>query len=145
MDILQQLLLFRPGDGALHYQLAVTFGMQGDESAALKHYRTALDAGLPEVEEGQAALAFTATLRSQGRFLEAARFLREMLARRPHDDGLRAFLALTLHKLGMHSEAVQTLIRLLVTTSDSSHVQSIAGILSFYADSLDQRTEPWSA
>ena len=144
-DILEQMLVFAPKDAQLHYHMAVTCGMQGDETPALEHYRAALEAGLPDQEEGQAVLATTATLRSQGRFLEAARFLRKMLERRPNDDGLRAFLALTLHKLGMHSEALQTVIRLLVTTSESKHIRSLAPVLSFYADSLDQRTGSRSA
>jgi tetratricopeptide (TPR) repeat protein len=144
-QILEELLLFEPESALVHYHLAVTHGMQGEDRPAIFHYRAALDTGLPEVEEGQAALAMSATLRSQGRYLEAARFLREILTRRPQDDGLRAFLALTLHKLGMHAEAVTILIRLLVTTSSSSHIRTVAPILSFYADSLDQRTEEQSA
>jgi tetratricopeptide (TPR) repeat protein len=145
LRILEELLLFEPDSALVHYHLAVTHGMQGEDRPAVFHYRAALDTGLPELEEGQAALAMSATLRSQGRYLEAARFLREIITRRPQDDGLRAFLALTLHKLGMHAEAVTILIRLLVTTSDSSHIRTVAPLLTFYADSLDQRTEEQSA
>jgi tetratricopeptide (TPR) repeat protein len=137
--ILDQLLLFAPDDALIHFQLAVTHCMEGNEADALAHYRSAIDAGLPDAEEGQAMLVYASTLRSQGRFLEAARFLREATARRPDDDGLRAFLALTLHKLGMHAEAVQLLIRLLVSSSASQSVQTLGPVLSFYADSLDQR------
>jgi hypothetical protein len=40
---------------------------------------------------------------------------------------------------------LQTVIRLLVTTSESKHIRSLAPVLSFYADSLDQRTGSRSA
>jgi thioredoxin-like negative regulator of GroEL len=134
--VLEAILQETPGDPLAHYHMATTFIGQGDDAAAISHYKLALDAGLPDEEDGQAILAYAALLRSQRKYLRAARFLQESLSRRPDDDGIRVFLALTQHKLGMHTEAVQSLVRILLSTADSSRIRDLTPMLSFYAGDI---------
>ena len=136
-QVLEAILEETPGDPLAHYHLATTCIGQGDDRAAISHYQSALEAGLPDEEDGQAVLAYAALLRSQRKYLRAARFLQESLTRRPGDDGIRVFLALTQHKLGMHTEAVQSLVRILLSTADSSRIQELSPMLSFYAGDIE--------
>jgi len=141
--ILEELLETSPEDPLVHFHLATTCIGRGDDRTAMDHYKAAIDAGLPSEEDGQAVLAYAALLRSERKYLRAARFLQESLSRRPDDDGIRVFLALTQHKLGMHTEAVQSLVRILISTSDSPRLRELSPMLSFYAG--DIRFQPHSA
>jgi thioredoxin-like negative regulator of GroEL len=136
-QVLEAILEETPEDPLVHYHLATTCIGRGDDAAAISHYKFALDAGLPDEEDGQAVLAYAALLRSQRKYLRAARFLQESLSRRPGDDGIRVFLALTQHKLGMHTEAVQSLVRILLSTADSARINELSPMLSFYAGDID--------
>lgn len=134
---MEEILTERPQDPMVHFQLATTYVGQGETKAAIAHYEAAFDAGLPEHEDGHAILAYAALLRSQRKYLKAARFLQDALSRRPDDDGIRIFLALTQHKLGMHTEAVQSLVRILISSSDSHRIRELSPMLSFYAGDID--------
>jgi thioredoxin-like negative regulator of GroEL len=135
--LLEQLVDEDPEDSLVHFHLATTCIGQGDESDAVDHYRRALELGLPYEEDGKAILAYAGLLRSQRKYLKAAWFLQDALLRRPDDDGIRVFLALTQHKLGMHAEAIQLLVRILLSSSASERIRELSPMLSFYAGDID--------
>ncbi|MEU6817080.1 tetratricopeptide repeat protein [Streptomyces sp. NPDC046860] len=74
---------------------------------AVRLYRRALDAGLPEDRRRQAVIQLASTLRALGRPEAAAELLLAERARTSDrlDDALTAFLALTLIDLGREREA----------------------------------------
>ncbi len=135
--LLEQMVDEKPEDSLIHFHLATTCIGQGDEHEAIDHYERALELGLPYDEDGKAILAYAGLLRSQRKYLKAAWFLQDALLRRPGDDGIRVFLALTQHKLGMHTEAVQLLVRILLSSSASERIQDLSPMLSFYAGDID--------
>lgn len=137
---MKKILEEHPDDPIVHFQLATTYVGRGEIKSAVHHYATAIEAGLPENEDRHAVLAYAALLRSQRKYLRAARFLQETLSRRPNDDGVRVFLALTQHKLGMHTEAVQSLVRILISTAESGRIRELSPMLSFYAGDIDFNT-----
>ena len=140
-EILTDLLETQPENAVLHYHLGVTLGRLGDHRGAIAAYRTALNLGLDEEDEGRAIVACATTLRAKGRYFEAARELRSGLERRPDDDALRALLALCLHKLGMYGDALHAVMTLLLSTTDSDHIRAHAPLISLYTDELVDRDE----
>lgn len=56
----------------------------------------------------------------------------------PDDGALRTFLAMALFNTGEHHEAMQLLLRLVATTSDSPHVQQYRPAIEHYAADLTQ-------
>lgn len=143
-SVLEELVRAEPDNALAHYHLATTCVGQGEDAPAMEHYKCAMDGGLPEEEDGHAVLAYAALLRAQRKYLRAARFLQESLSRRPDDDGIRVFLALTQHKLGMHTEAVQSLVRILISTAESPRIQDLSPMLSFYAGDINFQPRPSS-
>ncbi|MNP86275.1 hypothetical protein D3C76_1864110 [compost metagenome] len=49
-----------------------------------------------------------------------------------------AFLAMALHNLGAHHEAMEILLKLLAETSADQGIKDYSKAISFYSDKLDQ-------
>ena len=128
-----------PDDGVVAYQTAWIHDRMGLESAAVPHYRRAIDSGQLGPEDRLGALSGCgSTLRVLGRYDEAADLLRAAAAEYPDDGAVQAFLAMALYNLGRHHEATSLLLRLLAATSEAPNVQAYRQSIEYYAQDLDK-------
>ncbi len=134
--LLEEMQEITPEDGRVSFHLALTCIAGSDETTAIRLLARAVELGLPASEEIEAVLAWTACLRTRKRYFEAARVLRSALERHPDEAVLQAFLALTMHTMGMHGEAAQMMVNVVVQTSGNRRVQDFATALRHYADQL---------
>ncbi|MFP5333786.1 MAG: tetratricopeptide repeat protein, partial [Actinomycetes bacterium] len=101
-----------PSDPRLAFERAEALDAAGRPADAVRRYRQALDAGLPEPRRTRARVQLAVALRSQGRPEEALAELDAVLAEHP-SAAAAAFRALVLHDLGRPAEALrQALVEL---------------------------------
>ncbi|KAI7246725.1 hypothetical protein KC345_g12035 [Hortaea werneckii] len=138
-EILLQLL---PGDrrnAVLHYQLAWTHDVLGLEREAVTYYEQSLVLGLSDEEQKAGAmLGLGSTYRTLGQYSRSQRVLEQGVQEFPQRAEFKAFLAMTLHNLGAHSEAMELLLKLLADTSADTGIQSYSKAIKFYSDKLEQ-------
>ncbi|GAB3577444.1 tetratricopeptide repeat protein [Leifsonia lichenia] len=104
------LVAARPtGDPSALFEAAGARDYAGREADAEPLYRASIAGGLADPQRARAVIQLASTLRNLGRAGESVELLRAELAAHPeHElaDAARAFLALALHDLGKHDEAV---------------------------------------
>ena len=128
-----------PDDAAVAYQTAWIHDRMGLEGAAVPYYRRAIEAdGLSPQDRLGALTGCGSTLRTLGRYQEAAELLGSATAEFPEDGALQAFSAMTLHNLGRSGEAVTLLLRLLAASSTAPNVQAYRSAIEYYAEDLDR-------
>jgi len=119
------------------YQTAWVHDVLGLEAEAVPYYERCLQGdGLSEEQRRGALLGLGSTYRVLGRFGQAVETLRRGVSEFPDDGALRTFLSMALFNTGEHHEAMQLLLRLVATTSDSPHVQQYRPAIEFYAEDL---------
>ena len=129
---LEPLLAERPsGDAAAAFERASLHDMLGDENAAIPFYRSAIESGLDYERHGYAVIQLASSLRNVGGLEEAVSLLKPLRAHERLGAAARAFLALTLHDLGRHSEALS-----LVLADHAPNVPLYGRALSEYAREL---------
>lgn len=129
---LEPLLAERPkGDPAATFERASLHDMLGEEHDAIPLYERAIAAGLDAERQGFAVIQLASSLRNVGRLEEAAAHLETLAADERLGTAARAFLALTLHDLGCHAEALQ-----LVLTDHAPSVPLYGRALGEYAGLL---------
>ncbi|WP_165985561.1 tetratricopeptide repeat protein [Streptomyces sp. YIM 98790] len=139
-DLLLELSAAHPDDPVVAYQTAWTHDALGLEAEAVPYYERALAApgGLSPDHHRGACLGLGSTLRSLGRYEEAAAVLRGGLAAFPGDNALRTFLAMALYNTGEHHEATATLLRLLTATTTDPDITAYRRAIDLYAEDLDR-------
>lgn len=138
-QMLIQLLQGDPGNAGLHYQLAWTHDVLGLEREAVSYYEQSLALGLPsEEQKAGAMLGLGSTYRTLGEYSRSQAVLKQGLQEFPQRAEFKAFLAMTLHNLGAHSEAMELLLQLLADTSSDPGIQGYSKAISYYADKLEQ-------
>lgn len=120
----------------INYQLAWTCDVLGRESDALPYYEKAVALGLPENELSGALLGLGSTLRNLGQPERSAEVLRSGRAQFPDNREFDVFLALTLHELGRHGEALQLVLEALCDTTEDPGLTAYQRALRHYAGKL---------
>lgn len=138
LSLLAELHAASPDDPLLVYEYACGHDALGDERGAIPLYERALELGLGEPERRGALLGLGSSYRCLGRYAEAERTLRRGLADYADGSEFVAFLALTLHNLGQHSEATGLLLRLLADTSAAEPIRAYSRALRYYAERPDE-------
>lgn len=138
LSMLAELYAASPADALLAYEYACGHDTLGDEHAAIPLYERALELGLGEPERRGALLGLGSSYRCVGRYAEAEATLRRGVAEYADGSEFVAFLALTLHNLGRHSEATGLLLRLLADTSAAEPVRTYSRALRYYAERPDE-------
>jgi hypothetical protein len=92
----------------------------GREAEAVVHYDAAYRMGGPSSDRGGFLLGYGSTLRNVGRLEDSLEVLTAATAELPDDQALRCFLALTLHGLGRHAEAMATMLEVALALRDGS-------------------------
>ncbi|MFF5897670.1 tetratricopeptide repeat protein [Streptomyces argenteolus] len=119
------------------YQTAWVHDVLGLEAEAVPYYERCLQGeGLPEEDRRGALVGLGSTYRVLGRFGQSVEILRRGVAEFPDDGALRTFLAMALFNTGEHHEAMQLLLRLVATTSESPRVQRYRPAIEHYAEDL---------
>ena len=91
--------------------------MLGLESEAVSYYERSLALGLPDAEQKAGAmLGLGSTYRTLGEYAESRAMLEQGALEFPQRAEFKAFLAMTLHNLGAHTEAMELLLTLLADT-----------------------------
>ena len=125
-----------PNIGEINYQLAWTCDVLGHEAEALPYYEKAVALGLPENELSGALLGLGSTLRNLGQLERSAEVLRSGRAQFPDNREFDAFLALTLHDLGRHAEALKLVLEALYDTTEDPGLTAYQRALRHYAREL---------
>ena len=112
----------------------------GREAEAVVHYDAAYRMGGPASDRGGFLLGYGSTLRNVGRLEESLAVLTAATVELPDDQALRCFLALTLHSLGRHAEAMATMLDVaLALRAGSPSITRYARALGEYRDELAPR------
>ena len=137
-ELLLTLLEEYPDDPQVLFEVGGAYDVMGLESEAIPYYQRAIDEGLEGTELLECLICLGITQRVIGEFQEAVDALEEAVNSFPDDNSSKAFLALAYYSNQQHSEAVQTLLDLLLTTTNDEQILSYADTLDFYKDNLDE-------
>jgi predicted Zn-dependent protease len=77
-----------------------------------------------------------------GDHAKAAEILRGGVARFPQNRAMQVFLAMALHNVGEHAQAMEILLRNLAETSSDPEISAYKEALSFYANRLTEPRSP---
>jgi tetratricopeptide (TPR) repeat protein len=125
-----------PNVAEINHQLAWTHDVLGRASEALPFYEKAIALGLPPNELSGAFIGLASTFRTLGQSARAAEVLRSGKAQFPENREFDAFLALALHDLGQHAEAMQLLIETLCHTTGDPGLTAYQRALRHAASNL---------
>jgi tetratricopeptide (TPR) repeat protein len=126
----------RPGDAVVHYQTACAHDALGLEAQAVPFYERALELGLEGPDRAGALVGLGSSYRNLGRYDDAERTLRAGREEFGHGGAFDAFLAMVLHNLGRHAEAIELLLTALASTSADDSIRRYRRAIEFYADEL---------
>ena len=137
------LLANEPEDARANYLMASLYDGLGKERRAVPFYRRVLarPEGLPERDLAGAYLGLGSTHRVLGEYEDSLKTLRRGLDGFPEDRALSTFLTLTLYNLGEHRQAISTLLKNLIETTDDPGIRLYKRALAFYAERLDETFE----
>jgi tetratricopeptide (TPR) repeat protein len=118
LGLLRKLDTRYPNVAEINYQLAWTLETGGHLTEALPTYEKAVALGLSPNEHANALIGLANTLRGLGQHQKAAEVLRSGQRQFPDNREFDVFLALALHALGQHAEALQLALTALVDTTE---------------------------
>jgi tetratricopeptide (TPR) repeat protein len=127
-----------PHDAPLQFEAACLCDYHGREAEAVPLYVNALRGELSPEDRRSAYLGLGSTYRALGRYAEAKSTLLEGSARFPQACEIAVFLAMALHNLGEHKQAIELLLRLIATTSSDRAIQDYRRAIEFYAEDIDR-------
>lgn len=107
-----------PNVAEINYQLAWTLESAGKPAEALPCYDKAVALGLQPNEHANALIGLATTLRALGQSARAAEVLRSGQLQFPDNREFEVFLALALHDLGEHAEALRLALTALCDTTE---------------------------
>jgi len=120
-EILPRLLRLdakHPKVAEINFQIAWTCDVLGRAAEALPRYEQAVALGLPPNELSGALIGLGSTLRVLGQLDRSAEVLRSGQTQFPVNREFDVYLALTLHQMGRHAEALQLALETLCATSE---------------------------
>ena len=140
--VLLKLLERNPEDPAVNYQCAWVHDRMGLEREAIPLYERAIERGLSGGDLEGAILSLGSSYRAVGNPAKAAEVLRGGVARFPHNRAMQVFLAMALHDLDEHVQAMEILLRNLAETSSDPEISAYKEALSYYANRLNEPRSP---
>jgi tetratricopeptide (TPR) repeat protein len=125
-----------PSDALIHYEAACVHDFLGFEAQAVPFYIKALEGELPEPLRRSAYTGLGSTYRTLGMYQQAEEVLVQGLAEFPEANEIQVFLAMARHNLGQSKSAVESLLRLVASTSADPQIKSYARAIEFYAQDI---------
>jgi len=138
-ELLLKLLAEHPDDPLVLFEVGGSYDVIGREDKAIPYYRQAIDEGLDGEDLQECLVCLGSSLRVVGQAAEAVEVLEEAAEDFPEDNSGKVFLALAYYSNGLHREAVQLLLELLLATTDDEDILAYEDPLSYYKDNLDER------
>ncbi len=123
------------------HQIAWSNEVLGRYRDAATAYERAIALGLPPNELSASYLGLGSALRCLGEYERARQVLEQGRIHFPEQREFEVFLALTLHNLGRHAEALQTVLTTLIETADDVGIAAHQRTIRFHAAQLDRRWE----
>lgn len=136
LGLLKKLDARFPNVAEINYQVAWTCDVLGKEAEALPFYEKAVALGLPENELAGALIGLGSTLRQLGQLERSAEVLRSGQVQFPDNREFDIFLALTLHELGQHAEALKFTLEALCDTTEDPGLTAYQRTIRFQARKL---------
>ena len=137
-QLLVQLINGYPEDAYLHYQVAWSFDLLGEEANAVPHYEQAIKLGLEDEDLQGAIIGLGSTYRTLGRYEESKRLLENGLSRFPENGAMKVFYAMALYNLQQHGQAMEVLLKTVANETVNRDIQHYKRAITFYADHLDE-------
>jgi len=126
-----------PEDAMTNYQCAWSFDVLEQEVEAIEYYEKAITLGLPDEDLKEAYLGLGSTYRTIGEYDKSKKTFEKAMDRFD-DNALKVFYAMTLYNLEDHSQAMETLLKLLSETSNDNSIKGYRKAIEFYSDKLDK-------
>lgn len=130
-----------PNTPEILYQIAWSCEVLGRYRDAAGAYERAISLGLPPNELSTAFLGLGSALRCLGNYQRAVEVLEQGRLQFPDQREFEVFLAMALHNLGRHTEAMQTVLTTLIETADDVGIASQQRTIRFLAEQLDRKWE----
>lgn len=130
-----------PNTPEILHQLAWSCEVLARYRDAAGYYERAIALGLESHARSSALLGLGSALRCIGEYERSLPVLRQGQLEFPAQREFEVFLALTLHNLGHHAEALQTLLTTLIETADDVGIAAHQRTLRFHARQLDRKWE----
>jgi tetratricopeptide (TPR) repeat protein len=137
-SLLTRILAESLDDAEANHQMAWLYDVQGREREAVLFYVRAIAGDLSDEERRGALLGLGSTYRALGEYPDAVEVLRQGVSEFPADRAMQTFLALALHNIGEHRQAVDLLLKHLVETTSDPGIRSYEKALRFYTGRLDE-------
>ncbi len=130
-----------PNTPEILHQIAWSCEVLGRYRDAATAYERAIALGLPPHELSAAYLGLGAALRCLGDYEHARAVLEQGRLLFPDQREFEVFLALCLHNLGRHAEALQLVLTTLIETADDVGIAAHQRTIRFHAAQLDRKWE----
>jgi len=137
-SLLTRILAESLDDAEANHQMAWLYDVQGREREAVPFYVRAIAGDLSDEERRGALLGLGSTYRALGEYPDAVEVLRQGVSEFPADRAMQTFLALALHNIGEHRQAVDLLLKHLVETTSDPGIRSYEKALRFHTGRLDE-------
>ncbi len=121
-----------------HLQIAWSYDNESKEQLAIPHYKSALLGKLSDSERFDTLFGLACTYRSLGEYVDALHYFEQTMNEYPTAEEVQPFYAMCLYNLGRHKEAVQLLLTLLLSTTNSESIKEYQKAISLYSDDLDR-------
>lgn len=127
-----------PTNALYQYHCAWSYDNLGEETKAVPHYEKAIQLGLEPTELEGAYLGLGSTYRTIGQYEQAKQIFEKAIQTFPEAEQMNVFYAMTLHNLGEHSLAMETLLTSLTKTTAHEGILRYKEAIQFYSNKLNQ-------
>jgi len=128
-----------PTNPIVQYKTACVYDFLGLEREAVPYYHAAIENDLPDAELRAAYLGLGSTYRILGQYAESKQILLDGLKTFPEAGEMKIFLAMTLYNLEEHHEAVSSLLKVIMDTTNDPDIKGYERVIRFYADDLNKK------
>lgn len=137
-QIFEELITVSPDDPQINYHFAWLHDSQGDESGAVPYYQKAIDCGLSGEDLRGALLGLGSTFRTLGQYENSIEVLQKGCDTFPNANEFPVFLSMALYNVKRHHEAMELLLKTVVSTTRDDGIKRFERAILFYADKLDE-------
>ena len=130
-----------PNTPEVLHQIAWSCEVLGRYRDAAAAYERAIALGLPPNELSAAFLGLGSALRCLADYTRAEQVLQQGRLQFPEQREFEVYLAMTLHNLGRHAEALQLVLTTLIETADDVGIAAHQRAIRFHAAQLDRKWE----